>query len=70
MFGPVVWLVLSSFKSSAEVVKFPPRLLPYRQETVEIEGYDEPLPLYRSHLKMVLQLPGADSPGWYGSAND
>ena len=46
MFGPVVWLILSSFKSSAEVVKFPPRLLPYKQETVELEGYDEPLPLY------------------------
>ena len=46
MFGPIVWLILSSFKSSAEVVKFPPRLMPYRQETVEVEGYDEPLPLY------------------------
>ena len=51
MFVPVVWLVLSSFKSSAEVVKFPPRLLPYRQETVEIEGYDEPLPLYEISLE-------------------
>jgi len=50
MFGPVVWLVLSSFKSSAEVVKFPPRLLPYKQETVELEGYDEPLPLYEATL--------------------
>jgi len=46
MFGPVLWLVLSSFKTSAEVVKFPPRLLPYRQETIAIEGYDEPLPIY------------------------
>jgi alpha-1,4-digalacturonate transport system permease protein len=46
MFGPVVWLVLSSFKSSGEIVKFPPRLLPYRQETVVVEGYDNPLPLY------------------------
>ena len=46
MFGPVLWLVLSSFKTSAEVVKFPPRLLPYRQETVVVEGYDEPLPMY------------------------
>ncbi|MGD8245704.1 MAG: ABC transporter permease subunit [Anaerolineae bacterium] len=46
MFGPVVWLVLSSFKTSAEVVKFPPRLWPYRQETVAVEGYEEPLPLY------------------------
>jgi alpha-1,4-digalacturonate transport system permease protein len=46
MFGPVLWLVLSSFKTSAEVVKFPPRIWPYRQETVQVEGYDEPLPLY------------------------
>ena len=51
MFGPVVWLVLSSFKSSAEVVKFPPRLLPYQQETVEVEDYEEPLPLYEVVLE-------------------
>jgi alpha-1,4-digalacturonate transport system permease protein len=51
MFGPIVWLILSSFKSSAEVVKFPPRLMPYRQETVEVEGYDEPLPLYEVTLE-------------------
>ncbi len=46
MFGPVLWLVLSSFKTSAEVVKFPPRLLPYKQETLVVEGYEEPLPLF------------------------
>jgi alpha-1,4-digalacturonate transport system permease protein len=51
MFGPIVWLILSSFKSSAEIVKFPPRLLPYRQETVEVEGYDEALPLYEVTLE-------------------
>lgn len=51
MFGPVVWLILSSFKSSAEVVKFPPRLLPYQQQTIEVEGYDEPLPLYNATLE-------------------
>jgi alpha-1,4-digalacturonate transport system permease protein len=51
MFGPVVWLVLSSFKTSAEVVKFPPRIWPYRQETVKVEGYDEPLPLYEVTLE-------------------
>lgn len=37
MFGPVLWIVLSSFKTEAELSKFPPRVLPYRQETVEIE---------------------------------
>ena len=46
MFVPIIWLILSSFKSSGEIVKFPPRLLPYRQETVMVEGYEEPLPLY------------------------
>jgi len=46
MFGPIIWLVLSSFKTSAEISKFPPRLLPYRQETVAVEGFEEPLPLY------------------------
>ena len=28
MFGPVIWLIFSSFKTQAEIVKFPPRLLP------------------------------------------
>jgi alpha-1,4-digalacturonate transport system permease protein len=51
MFGPVLWLVLSSFKTSAEVVKFPPRIWPYRQETVVVEGYEEPLPLYEVTLE-------------------
>ena len=47
MFGPVLWLVLSSFKTDAELQRFPPRLLPYAQETVTLEGHSKPLPLYR-----------------------
>ena len=43
MFGPVVWLVLSSFKTPNELDRFPPRFLPYAQEVVEVEGFDEPL---------------------------
>lgn len=46
MFGPIIWLVMSSFKTSADLVRFPPRFLPYRQDTVAVEGYDEPLPLF------------------------
>ncbi len=46
MFGPVLWLVMSSFKSQASLYNFPPTFLPYRQETVQVEGYEEPLPLY------------------------
>ncbi|MDX1996051.1 MAG: carbohydrate ABC transporter permease [bacterium] len=46
MFVPVIWLVLSSFKDRTELTRFPPRFLPYSQETVTVEGYDEPLLLY------------------------
>ncbi len=50
MFGPVVWLALSSFKTQAQLLEFPPSLLPYGQVTVAAEGQPEPLPLYRVRL--------------------
>jgi len=50
MFGPVLWLVLSSFKSAAALNEFPPRLLPYGQRSVTVAGQDNPLPLYRAKL--------------------
>ena len=34
MFGPVLWLVLSSFKTGAALNEFPPQLLPYGQAVV------------------------------------
>ncbi len=46
MFGPVVWLIMSSFKTPAALVKFPPSFLPFGQETVMVEGYEDPLPLF------------------------
>lgn len=46
MFGPAVWLVLSSFKSPAGLAEYPPTLLPYAAQTVTVEGYDKPLPLF------------------------
>ncbi len=46
MFVPVIWLVLSSFKTPAALVRFPPDLLPYNQKTVTVAGYADPLPLY------------------------
>ncbi len=51
MFGPVLWLVLSSFKTPAALLEFPPRPLPYTQQTVQIEGYGEPLPLFEVQLE-------------------
>ena len=46
MFGPVVWLVFSSFKPLSSLYEFPPSFLPYKQETVSLPGYDKPLDLY------------------------
>ena len=46
MFGPVLWLVLSSFKTQAALVEFPPKFLPYAQETVQVQGYEDELPLF------------------------
>lgn len=46
MFGPVIWIVLSSFKTEGELYRFPPRLLPYQQQMADVAGHDEPLPLF------------------------
>jgi alpha-1,4-digalacturonate transport system permease protein len=46
MFGPVVWLVLSSFKTQASLLEFPPSLLPLSQREVSVPGYPQPLPLF------------------------
>ncbi len=50
MFGPVVWVVLCSFKSEAQLMEFPPSALPYGQVTVTVAGHPEPLPLFRVRL--------------------
>jgi len=52
MFGPAVWLTLSSFKSPAQLSEFPPTVLPYVAQTVEVEvrGQKKQLPLYEVKL--------------------
>lgn len=47
MFGPILWIIMSSFKTSLEIARFPPRFLPITQKSVEVEGYDQPLNLFR-----------------------
>jgi alpha-1,4-digalacturonate transport system permease protein len=46
MFAPIVWLVMSSFKTESAVAQFPPTFLPYSQQSVSVAGHDKPLPLY------------------------
>jgi alpha-1,4-digalacturonate transport system permease protein len=50
MFGPVVWLVLSSFKTQASLLEFPPSLLPLSQQEVRVQGFPQPLPLFAAVL--------------------
>lgn len=47
MFGPVLWVVLSSFKTDAALAEYPPTFLPLAAKTVAVEGYDKPLPLFK-----------------------
>jgi alpha-1,4-digalacturonate transport system permease protein len=51
MFGPVVWLVLSSFKTQAGLLEFPPSLLPQSQREVVVQGFAQPLPLFTATLE-------------------
>lgn len=50
MFGPVLWLGLSSFKTQAGLLEFPPSLLPSSQKEVSVPGFDKPLPLFNVTL--------------------
>jgi alpha-1,4-digalacturonate transport system permease protein len=51
MFAPIIWLLMSSFKTESALTKFPPSFLPYAQKTVAVAGYEQPLPLYRVKLE-------------------
>jgi alpha-1,4-digalacturonate transport system permease protein len=46
MFAPIVWLVMSSLKTESAISQFPPSFLPYSQKTVQVQGFDKPLPLF------------------------
>ncbi|MCX7232098.1 MAG: carbohydrate ABC transporter permease, partial [Burkholderiales bacterium] len=46
LFAPIVWLLMSSLKTESALSQFPPTLLPYSQKTVQVPGYDKPLPLF------------------------
>ena len=51
MFGPVLWLGLSSFKTAAGLTEYPPTFLPLAQVEVVVEGYKEPLLLYNVKME-------------------
>ena len=47
MFGPVLWLLLSSFKTESALSEFPPSLLPTGPRMVTVAGEDKPKPLFK-----------------------
>ena len=47
MFGPVLWLIASSFKSPAGLNVYPPTLLPWEQARATVPGAPNPLPLFK-----------------------
>ncbi len=50
MFGPVLWLGLSSFKTQTGLLEFPPSLLPMSQKEVAVPGQAQKLPLFEVEM--------------------
>lgn len=47
MFGPILWVALSSFKTEAALQEYPPTFLPLAPMAAIVEGQDQPLQLFR-----------------------
>lgn len=47
---PFAFMLTTSLKTSEEVFRYPPKLLPTQPKTVTVQGFPEPLPLYRIPL--------------------
>jgi ABC-type glycerol-3-phosphate transport system permease component len=46
MLFPFLYMLATSFKTPADTFRYPPRMLPRALETVEVPGFENPLPLY------------------------
>jgi multiple sugar transport system permease protein len=46
MIFPFLVMLTTSFKDAGDTFRFPPKLLPREQETLQVAGYEDPLPLY------------------------
>jgi ABC-type glycerol-3-phosphate transport system permease component len=46
MLFPFLYMLTTSLKTPADTFRYPPRMLPRTSETVEVPGYEQPLPLY------------------------
>ncbi len=46
MIFPFLYMLATSFKTPADTFRYPPRMLPRDAQTIAVDGFDEPLPLY------------------------
>lgn len=46
MIFPFMYMLATSFKIPSDTFRYPPRMLPRDPVSIEVEGYDNPLPLY------------------------
>ncbi|MEY5027997.1 MAG: hypothetical protein RLZ63_312 [Pseudomonadota bacterium] len=51
MFAPVLWLVMSSFKTESALAQFPPSFLPYSQKSISVQGHAKELPLFTVNME-------------------
>ena len=74
MIFPFLYMLSTSFKIPADTFRYPPRMLPRDPVTIQVDGYDEPLPLYfvevdgvrkeyalsKSNIKVGIYAPAED----------
>ena len=74
MIFPFLYMLSTSFKIPSDTFRYPPRMLPRDPVTIQVEGYDEPLPLYfvdvdgsrkeyalaKSNIKVGIYAPADD----------
>ncbi len=46
MVFPFLYMLTTSLKTPADTFRYPPRMLPRDQLTIQVPGYDDPLPVY------------------------
>ncbi len=46
MLFPFLFMLFTSFKVPKDTFNYPPRLLPYEAQVIEVDGFEEPLPAY------------------------
>jgi len=74
MLFPFLYMLSTSFKIPADTFRYPPRMLPRDPVTIQVDGYEEPLPLYIVEVngvrKEYVLTKSNIKAGIYAPAND